>query len=109
MSEALLLAIATLAAGAGMAGFALSQPMHWARVAASEGAAAPRVRRGLRGAATLCLAASLVLCLAADHPTMAVLVWVMLLALAAAAVALLLAYRPRLLRGLQGATRRLAP
>lgn len=47
---------------------------------------------------TLALLASLVLCLMADHPSMAALVWVMLLAFGAACVALLLAWRAVLLR-----------
>jgi hypothetical protein len=49
----------------------------------------------LLGACALVL--SLLLCLMADHVTMAPLVWVMSLAAAALIVALTLAWRPRLL------------
>ncbi|WP_259371794.1 DUF3325 family protein [Rubrivivax gelatinosus] len=42
--------------------------------------------------------ASLAACLRADPPSMAVLVWLMLLAAAALAVAFALAWRPALLR-----------
>lgn len=88
MSEAALLALAALLAVAGMALFALAMPTHWAQVA---GAAAPLSRAaclGLRAAGAGALAASLALCLAADHPSMAALVWVMLLAVSAWGVAM---------------------
>ena len=81
---------------AGMGWLALSMPVHaaqaWGRAPA---AAALRVLRGL-GAAAIVLA--LLLCLRADHASMAVLVWVMALAGAALLVAFLLAARPRWLR-----------
>ena len=51
-------------------------------------------------AGVLALALSLGLCLQADHPSMAALVWLMLLAGAAAAIAAMLSWRPRWLKAL---------
>ncbi|MBK1687566.1 hypothetical protein CKO37_08590 [Rubrivivax gelatinosus] len=90
-----MLVAATLCALAGFAWLALAMDEHWERV---QGGAAALPRRALRllGAAAVVL--SLVACLRADPPSMAVLVWLMLLAGAALAVALALAWRPALLR-----------
>ena len=100
MFEALLLSLAALSAFAGMAWLALSMEVHWQQVAGTK-RALPRARRnGLRLAGALGLLASLALSLAADHASMAALVWVMLLALSAFVVAMLLSWRPRLLRDL---------
>lgn len=100
MSEALLLSLAALSAFAGMAWCALAMEVHWQQVTGTA-QALPRARRhGLRFAGALGLLASLALSLTADHATMAALVWVMLLALSAFAVAMLLAWRPQALRGL---------
>lgn len=96
MSESTgMLIVATLAALAGFAWLALAMDEHWERVQ-GEAAAAPRRVLRLLGAAAVVL--SLVACLRADPPSMAVLVWLMLLAAAALAVALALAWRPGLLR-----------
>jgi hypothetical protein len=88
-----LLGGALLAAIAGMGWLALAMQAHarqvWGVVAS---AASVRVLRVLGGAALL---ASLALCLAADHATMAVLVWVMALAASALLVAFTLAWRAR--------------
>jgi len=94
MSEAALLLLAALATVAGMALLALAMPTHWAQVAGARAPLSPVRQRGLRAAAALALAGSLALCLAADHPSMAVLVWVMLLALSATGVAMWLSRRP---------------
>jgi hypothetical protein len=48
----------------------------------------------LRGLGATALAASLALCLAVDHVSMASLVWVMTLAASALVVALTLSFRP---------------
>lgn len=82
-----------------MAWLALAMGSHWTRVRADVLLAPARARR-LRGLGIVALAASLALCLGADHASMAVLVWVMNLAASALAVAMLLAWRPRWLRGL---------
>uniref|UniRef100_A0A8J7VTV4 DUF3325 domain-containing protein n=1 Tax=Coralloluteibacterium stylophorae TaxID=1776034 RepID=A0A8J7VTV4_9GAMM len=86
-----LLAGALLASLAGMGWLALAMPAHaqqvWGR------AASPAVARPLRTLGALGLCTALVLCLAADHATMAALVWVMSLAGAAVLVAMTLAWR----------------
>lgn len=96
MREAGLLAAALLACLAGMGWLALAMDVHWAQV---RGPALPRATaRRLRLLGALSLGAALVLCLRADHASMAVLVWVMALAAAALVVALTLSWRPRWLR-----------
>lgn len=94
MPESLLLAAALLSAFLGLAWLALAMEPHWqqARATPAPSRAMLRLLRVLGAAA---LAASLLLCLAADHPTMAALVWLMALAVSAIAVAMLLAWRPR--------------
>jgi hypothetical protein len=80
----------------GMGWLALAMDVHWKQVHAG----APLSRRASVVARCLgfsALTASLVLCLLADTATMAVLVWMMLLALSAAVVAFLLSWRPRVL------------
>lgn len=98
MSEALWLMAAAALSLAGMAWLALAMEVHWEqamhRPAAAEG---PAVRRSLRTMGAAALSLSLLACLMADRPSMAVLVWVMLLAAGAVAVALLLATRPGVL------------
>lgn len=93
MSEALNLAVALAACLAGMGWLALAMEAHWEQVRA--GHRPPATVRRLRVLGALGLAASLALCLRADHPSMAALVWVMLLAAAALAVALTLTWKPR--------------
>lgn len=88
MSDTALLILAALATLAGMALFALALPAHWAQVGGARAPLSRAAGRRLRAAGALALAASFALCLAADHPTMAVLVWVMLLALSAWGVAM---------------------
>ena len=56
--------------------------------------------RALRLLGTVGLGASLALCLAVDHASMAALVWVMGLAASALAVAFTLTWRPRWLAAL---------
>jgi uncharacterized membrane protein len=94
MSEAALLVLAALCSLAGMAAFALAMPTHWAQVAGARAPLSPAAQARLRQTGALALAASLGLCLVADHPSMAVLVWVMLLAVSAAGVAMWLSRRP---------------
>lgn len=89
----LYLTAAAAAAVLGFAWLALAMDAHWKQVfgPAEPSAAA---RRALRVLGTTALLASLGLCLLADRPSMAVLVWVMLLAAGAALVAMTLAWRP---------------
>ncbi|MBM70830.1 MAG: hypothetical protein CME43_15275 [Haliea sp.] len=89
--------IAALGSFSGAVWLALAKPVHWAQVMSA------RAARGhpapvLRCLGWLALAAALAACLRADAPTMAVLVWVMLLVPAALAVAMVLAWRPAILR-----------
>ncbi|MDO9468880.1 MAG: DUF3325 family protein [Thiobacillus sp.] len=96
-STGLILAGAALAAVAGFAWLALAMAVHWEQV---QGSAAPKagVRRALRTLGFASLAASAALCFLADRPSMALLVWIMLMAGGAVAVALALAWKPAMLR-----------
>jgi hypothetical protein len=92
-----MLAAALLSGGAGLAWLALAMDVHWRQMRTG----APLTRRKailLRSLGVSALVVSLVLCLAADHATMAALVWVMSLAGSALTIALTLAWRPRALR-----------
>jgi hypothetical protein len=92
----MMLLAALLCSTLGMAWLALAMDAHWRQVRTTQG---PNRRTAirLRAAGGLALALSLFLCLRADHASMASLVWVMMLAGAALAVAFTLAWRPRLL------------
>ncbi|MFT3720537.1 DUF3325 domain-containing protein [Pseudorhodoferax sp.] len=91
------LAGAALANVVGFAWLALAMDGHWRQVHGGT-RPAPGVRIMLRMLGTAGLLVSAGLCLVADVPSMAALVWVMLLAAAAPVVALALTWRPRLLR-----------
>ncbi|MCP5198118.1 MAG: DUF3325 family protein [Gammaproteobacteria bacterium] len=95
MVDALWLIVATALSVSGMAGLALSMEVHWSQVMPQPACAAAGVRCLLRVVGALALLLSLLACLRADRPSMAVLVWVMLLAAGALAIALALAWRPR--------------
>jgi uncharacterized membrane protein len=91
-----MLCAAVLCNVAGLAWLALAMDVHWRQVRGAQ----PRSRRAvatLRGLGIAMLVFSLFLCLLVDHPTMASLVWVMVLAAAALAVAFTLTWRPRAL------------
>lgn len=91
------LGLAALASVLGCLWFALAMPVHWQQVhgsAALTGAA----QVSLRVLGALGLGASLGLCLWAHHASMAVLVWVMLLALGVVCTAAALAWQARALR-----------
>ncbi|MGY0611259.1 MULTISPECIES: DUF3325 family protein [unclassified Luteimonas] len=87
---------AAACAFAGMGWLALAMPPHalqaWGEVPA------PAQLKRLRVAGCVAIALALACCLGCDHASMAVLVWLMLLAAAAVANAFLLASRPRRLR-----------
>ncbi|HEY4529288.1 MAG TPA: DUF3325 family protein [Luteimonas sp.] len=95
---ALWLAGAAGCALAGMAWLALAMPVHSLQVFGRP--LRPGCRRSLRTGGAVCLVASLGCSLMSSHPSMAVLVWVMLLSAAALATAVLLALRPGALRRL---------
>jgi hypothetical protein len=92
-----LLAAAAALTVLGLGWLALAMDVHWEQVHGQAGPQA-RTQTRLRRLGSLLLAASLMLCLAADHPSMAVLVWAMLLAGAAVLIAMTLAWRPHSLR-----------
>jgi hypothetical protein len=97
--EVLLLVAALVGNTVGLAWLALAMGAHWRQVSGAR----PLTRRAvtaLRILGTCALLTSLLLCLCADHATMAPLVWIMALAAGALAVAFTLAWRPRLLRPL---------
>jgi len=93
MSDALLLAVAALCAFVGMAWLALAMDVHWEQV--TRGTAGRGVVLTLRLLGALALVASLAVCLAVDHVSMASLVWIMCLAASALLVTFTLATRPR--------------
>lgn len=95
MLDGWLLFAAFLATFLGMGWLALAMNSHWRQV--SHGMPSARTVLMLRSLGGAALFVSLVLCLRVDHATMASLVWVMLLAVAAASIAFILALRPRLL------------
>lgn len=93
----MILSLAAVAALLGFAWLALAMDVHWRQVRG--GVDAPHALRiVLRALGGIALAVSALLCFLANRPSMAVLVWVMLLAAAAMLVALTLAWGPRLLR-----------
>lgn len=100
MSELSWLIAATALALSGMAWLALAMEVHWGQVMHRPATQAPRARQLLRGLGALALLLSLLACLMADRPSMAALVWIMLMAGSAVAVALTLSWRPHWLRAL---------
>ena len=99
MPDAVMLAAALAASVLGMAWLALAMESHWEQVRGTAPLPA-RTVRALRLLGTVGLGASLALCLAVDHASMAALVWVMGLAASALAVAFTLTWRPRWLAAL---------
>ncbi len=100
MRDAALLAAAMVISSAGMGWLALTIPAHWVQLRNTQ-PLSPAGTRCLRWQGGIALATSLLLCLWVDHPTMAVLVWVMLMAAAALAIAMILSWRADWLRVLQ--------
>lgn len=85
----------------GMASLSLTLPNHWRQVTGIETSLPSRSEQlSLRILGYSSLVVALLLCLAADHPTMAVLVWVMLLSLAAKGIATILTWRQHWLKPL---------
>jgi hypothetical protein len=98
MLEALYLTAAALLSMVGMAWLALSMDVHWAQVKQIPLADSRPPRVMLRALGYTALFVSLVVCLVADRPSIAALVWIMLLVASAVSVAFALAKRPGLLR-----------
>jgi hypothetical protein len=95
MSDELWLITASALSLAGMAWLALAMEVHWGQVMQRPAHAAIRTRQALRMLGAVALPLALLACLRADRPSMAVLVWLMLLAASAVLVAMLLAHWPR--------------
>lgn len=100
MADASWLWMAALTALLGMGWLALSLETHWRQVVAqtSQRITTPALSLRLMGA--LSLAAALLFCLLADHASMAVLVWIMFMAVSAASIAMMLTWQPHWLRWL---------
>ncbi len=99
MVDVMWLLIAAVCAMAGMGMLALSLEPHWRQVTATP-APASLGKTTLRVLGGITLVGALIFCLAADHATMAVLVWIMFLAAAAFTVGMLLTWFPAILRPL---------
>lgn len=96
MPEALWLIAAALICFLGMSWLALAMKVHWQQLYQDEHSPAQSKRLRTMGSAALIVSG--LCCLQADHASMAVLVWVMLLAGSAVSVAMILARQPLLLR-----------
>jgi hypothetical protein len=90
--------LAPFLAHAGMVWLALAMPTHWQQVRQTPAEPSAWITLSLRFLAVLALSLSLLTCLWLDHPSMAVLVWVMWLSVAAVVVTLGLAWRPQVWR-----------
>jgi len=98
MPDALWLLLAALLSLVGMAWLALAKEAHWKQAMSGSdraGKTGASPRHGLQATGAAGLVLSLLVCLQADSPAMAILVWVMLMAVGATGVALILAWRPR--------------
>lgn len=98
MVDVLMLCLAAILALAGMGWLALSLEVHWRQLFGRGAVLSARGVKRLRLAGWMALACSAVCCFIVDRPSMAVLVWVMLLAGAALSIAQLLAWRAGWLR-----------
>lgn len=98
MLEAFYLSAAAVLSLLGMAWLALSMEVHWAQVKQIPLAESQPPRMVLKVLGYLALLVSLVVCMVADRPSIAALVWIMLMVGAAVAVAFALANRPGILK-----------
>jgi len=98
MAEALTLCLAALLSLTGMGWLALSLEVHWRQLFGRKAVLTARSANWLRLAGWTGLLLSAICCFIADRPSMAVLVWVMLLAGTATLIAMLLAWRAHWLR-----------
>lgn len=98
MAETLMLCLAALFSLAGMGWLALSLEVHWRQLFGRKTVLSASTAKWLRLAGWTGLLLSALCCFVADRPSMASLVWVMLLTGAALSIALLLAWRAHWLR-----------
>ncbi len=94
LTQGLLLAAALASAVLGFGWLALAMDTHWTQLRGDQ-PLPPGVQRTLRVLGAAALLASLAFSLAADHASMAALVWVMALAAGALIVAFMLSWRSR--------------
>lgn len=94
MSDGALHLAALVSAMAGMAAFALATGAHW-RQLLGDRPQTRAARAACQSAGSVLLTASFALCALADPVTMAILVWPMLLGVAAATVAAVLTLKAR--------------
>ena len=102
MFDAVWLGMAGLLAFGGMAWLALSMEVHWGQAMHGPAEQAVATRQMLRWTGGGSLLLSLLSCLLADRPSIAALVWIMLLAGASMLVSMVLSHRPRWLAPLAG-------
>ena len=100
MPEALYLTAAALLSLVGMAWLALSMDVHWAQLKQIPLADSHPPKVILKALGYSALFVSLVLCLVADRPSIAALVWMMLMSVTAVSVAWVLSKSPRSLKAL---------
>lgn len=97
MVEGIALIGACAAALAGFAWLALAMQEHWQQVYGENGQPHPnQVLLRMFGVGALLVSG--ILCFVADRPSMAALVWILFMAFGSVTVALILAWKPRLLR-----------
>lgn len=89
---------ASIATALGTGWLALAMPTHWQQVHIGDHPSHSSLRIKLRTLGGTALLVSLWLCMQADHPSMAALVWLMLLAASSVSIAMILAWQPKLLR-----------
>lgn len=95
MTDSAFHALAFVLAITGMGAFALSLNVHWRQFAGRRPLSGP-ARIGLRVGGGTLMASAFAACLAADPPTMAVLVWTTMLTIAAGLVAAAVTLQARL-------------
>ncbi len=94
----ILLILAALSCFLGFVWLALAMSTHWQQAAGGSLAPNAGTQRQLRALGSAGLMVSAICCFLADRPSMAILVWIMLLAASVPLVGMLLAYRPAWLR-----------
>lgn len=98
MADALTLCLAPLFSLAGMGWLALGLEVHWRQLFGRKTVLSETTTKRFRLAGWSSLLLSALCCFIADRPSMAGLVWVMLLTVAGLSIALLLAWRAQWLR-----------
>ncbi len=94
MSDGILLTLALAVAVVGMAAFALANETHWRQLRGTRQQTVA-TRTACKALGTALIGVSFMLCVLADPVTMAILVWPMLLGVAAAIVAAFVTARAR--------------